>query len=331
MSKKAKIIFMIIGLGLLIMMFRVFGAEATIGHLKQTGWNFFWIVAINLPVNIFLSYAWMLMMPHSIKLSSFPKIVLARIAGDAPSSFNAIGGFAGEALKAMYLREILPFKQGLASVVLDRTIKTIALILIMLTGIIVSMFIINLPLYVNIISIMLSLGMLFFMLHLMKKQKNGFLEYIAGLFPDKIRNKIITGERLEHIKNIDNEIKSIFSKSERLRHFYIALCTHYTVLLVISTVEIYMIVVFANPGINLSILQAMFIYIVGFILTSAMFFMPANIGTSEGSYSLALFYLGFDPALGLSVGIIRRLRSFVWAGIGSLILFHAGLTTKEKK
>ncbi len=56
--------------------------------------------------------------------------------------------------------------------------------------------------------------------------------------------------------------------------------------------------------------------------------MPANLGTSEGAFTIALKFFSFDPALGISMGIIQRLRRFAWAGIGSLVLFHAGLMKK---
>jgi hypothetical protein len=57
--------------------------------------------------------------------------------------------------------------------------------------------------------------------------------------------------------------------------------------------------------------------------------MPANIGTSEASFSLALKFLGYDPAIGLTVGIIQRLRKFVWSGIGMIILFYGSVEKKE--
>jgi len=44
---------------------------------------------------------------------------------------------------------------------------------------------------------------------------------------------------------------------------------------------------------------------------------------------MALSLLGHDPVIGLSVGIIRRLRTFVWAAIGAVLLFYAGLIKRD--
>lgn len=94
-----------------------------------------------------------------------------------------------------------------------------------------------------------------------------------------------------------------------------------------GTFEIFIIMYYA--GGSATILDAMFVYLFGLFIAAAAFFVPLNIGTSEGSYSMVLAFLGYDPVLGLTVGIIRRLRALVWSGIGLLLLFHKGLTGKD--
>jgi len=98
----------------------------------------------------------------------------------------------------------------------------------------------------------------------------------------------------------------------------------------INTAEIFLIITFIEKVSSFNLLHAMFIYIFSFILSSMTFFVPANMGTSEGSFSLALAMLGYDPAIGLSLGIIRRFRHFTWAGIGIPFLFYAGLIKTKK-
>jgi hypothetical protein len=112
-----------------------------------------------------------------------------------------------------------------------------------------------------------------------------------------------------------------------MRHFYISLMIHYFSGFLASSLEVYLIIIYAGGTITL--IHSMFLYLFSMFLTSVVFFMPANLGTSEGSYSLALTFLGYDPAAGLTVGIVRRLRTFVWSGIGIVILFHAGLMKRK--
>jgi uncharacterized protein (TIRG00374 family) len=54
----------------------------------------------------------------------------------------------------------------------------------------------------------------------------------------------------------------------------------------------------------------------GAVMNGLFFFMPSNIGVMEGSLVFLFSSLGLDPALGLSLGLTRRLRRVVWIFIG---------------
>ena len=326
--KKTKIIFLVAGLLILYFLFRAFGLEKIVQHFSEMGWRFGYIVGIHLFSNIGLAYALRLFIKQPFSGREFVKLVFARIAGGATSSINGVGAFAGEPLKAMYIKDFVPFNSGLAAVVMDRTVHSISVIFIFLTGIIVGLFMLDIPLYVSLLSLTWILFVLFLMIILLKKQRDGFMEFLIGKIPKKLREKIMTEKRWETVKELDYEISALLSRENRGK-FCLSLGLHYFLILIISTVEIFLIVRFIADVPGFTPLYAMFVYIFGFILTSAMFFMPANVGTSEGSYSLALMMLGFDPALGLSIGIIRRFRSFTWAGIGVPFIFYAGLLRKD--
>ena len=47
--------------------------------------------------------------------------------------------------------------------------------------------------------------------------------------------------------------------------------------------------------------------------------VPAGIGLYEGGHYMAASILGLDPALGLSVSLIRRVREIFWDGAGVII------------
>ena len=156
------------------------------------------------------------------------------------------------------------------------------------------------------------------------------LDALCNACAERFRKKILNGPRQEKISKIDEEISYIFSSRDNLNHFYISLALHYFSIIISCSLEIYLIIRFISPVTGITFAESLFIYIFGFIATSALFFVPANVGTSEGSYSIALRILGHDPITGLSVGIIRRFRTFVWAGIGIALLFYAGLIRKEQ-
>lgn len=56
------------------------------------------------------------------------------------------------------------------------------------------------------------------------------------------------------------------------------------------------------------------------LLDGILFFVPAKVGTQEGGKVALFAALGLDPARGLTVGIVRRIRELVYAGAGLLAL-----------
>jgi uncharacterized membrane protein YbhN (UPF0104 family) len=51
-----------------------------------------------------------------------------------------------------------------------------------------------------------------------------------------------------------------------------------------------------------------------------LFFVPAKVGTQEGGKVLLFAALGLNPARGLTVGIVRRIRELTYAGLGLMAL-----------
>ena len=60
----------------------------------------------------------------------------------------------------------------------------------------------------------------------------------------------------------------------------------------------------------------------GAVINGLFFFMPSNIGVMEGSLVFLFASLGLNPALGLSLGLTRRLRRVVWIFIGWICLSY---------
>jgi glycosyltransferase 2 family protein len=64
------------------------------------------------------------------------------------------------------------------------------------------------------------------------------------------------------------------------------------------------------------------------VIDGILFFVPAKVGTQEGGKVLLFSMLGLDPARGLTVGVVRRIRELVYAGLGLAVL--AWLTASRR-
>lgn len=319
-------IFILVGLIILGLLFKTFGVKKTFDDIMRIGWRFGIICILFIPSQILLSYGWALLINHKIRIRDFYKVVFARIVGDATSSINSLAAIAGEPLKAMYIKEVVPLQTGLASVVLDRTAHMIGNTLNILTGILIALLILDIPKYIFAIAfglIFLVFAMLFFVI---QKQKEGFLDFLINLLPKKFRLKMMTESRKEKVNKLDIEIKYIFSTKKRKLRFFASAMIHYLTVFIFCSLEIFLIVKFL--GFDLTLLDSAFLYVFGLFISSVVFFMP--VGPLEGSYPIALSMMGMDPAMGLTIGIVRRLRTFVWAGFGMLLMFQQGFSVKQK-
>jgi uncharacterized protein (TIRG00374 family) len=326
--KKARIIFLCVGIILLGLLFAVFGVKEPVRQIVDFGWKFWLCVVIYLFNQLLLSYGWMVLIPCKLKARNYIDVLFARIAGDSTTTINSAAGVAGDALKALYLKDIVPFKKGFASVVLDRMLHTVGNTLLVVFGIIAAFFKLNLPSWTLILLLAVVLCFLLLMVFLIKNHSRGFIQYIVSKMPGFLKKKILTKERKPKIVQLDDEIKMVFSYKKNLRHVYVSLFMHTIPVLLSGTLEVYVIMYFINGSVTF--FDAMLVYIFGLFIASIAFFVPLNIGTSEGSYAIALRLLGYNPQLGIAIGMLRRIRALVWSLPGLFLLFHKGLTGGKK-
>jgi len=327
--KKTSYIFLAVGIVIFIMLFRIIGFGQTIENFKILGFNFFLIIGVHFLAKQFWVTGWKLLISVPVKMKHYYKLVLANIVGDSTSVINTAGIVAGDGLKALYLRSIVPFRIGLASVVMDRTIHSIGGVLVFLTGIIISFFVEAIPLYVSVLSLLFVVFLLGLFVYILKKQKDGVLAFVLDKLPTKLVNKIMNDSRWQKVHSLDKEITNVFEMKEGYSHFYLSLFLHYIATLVYHTLEVYLVVYFIDKNVNLSFFDAAFIFVIFYMVVTAAFFMPGNMGTGELAYVFAFKMLGLDGKLGLTVAIVNRLRVVLWAAVGTLLLFHAGLLGKK--
>ena len=92
----------------------------------------------------------------------------------------------------------------------------------------------------------------------------------------------------------------------------------------VGAVEIYVILAWVGAPVGWQ--TALALEIGSVLIDGILFFVPAKVGTQEGGKVLLFAMLGLDPARGLTVGVVRRIRELTYAGLGLAVL--AWLTTR---
>jgi hypothetical protein len=92
----------------------------------------------------------------------------------------------------------------------------------------------------------------------------------------------------------------------------------------VGAVEIYVILALVGGPVDWQ--TALALEIGSVVIDGIFFFVPAKVGTQEGGKVLLFAMLGLDPARGLTVGVVRRIRELTYAASGLAVL--AWLTTR---
>ena len=245
---------------------------------------------------------------------SFWRLALARVAGEAVNGTTPTGSVGGEAVKAWLIRDRVPFRESLPSVIVAKTTITIAQGLFLLFGLFVAW--LALPAQqswlLKPMAALLGLevlavgGFVYAQTAGMLAGSGRMLERIGVMRP---------AHRGLPLKRIDRAL-SLFYRRQPAR---LALSIGFHFLgWVVSAGETWFILWLLD--VPVSPVTAVIIEACGTAVRFMTFFIPGHLGALEGG-NVALFVaLGLDPASGLSAILIRRVREAAWIGVGFLVL-----------
>ncbi len=86
----------------------------------------------------------------------------------------------------------------------------------------------------------------------------------------------------------------------------------------VGAAEIYLILAWVGGRVDW--LTALAVETGSVLIDGMLFFVPAKLGTQEGGKVVLFAALGLNPARGLTVGVVRRIRELTYAGLGLLAL-----------
>jgi hypothetical protein len=90
----------------------------------------------------------------------------------------------------------------------------------------------------------------------------------------------------------------------------------------VGAVEIYLILYCVGDAVDWR--TALALETGSVLIDGILFFVPAKVGTQEGGKVVLFAALGLNPARGLTVGVVRRIRELTYAGLGLIALGWAG-------
>jgi uncharacterized protein (TIRG00374 family) len=308
------------GLGLLLLGYLIgrLGPEEIWRNLVVLKWTFPLVLLLALSWHLTNTLAWRFAFAPGPGQPRLSTLFMAKLAGEAVNQLTPLANIGGEPLKAYLLRRESPASRGLASVVINKAAQILTGLIFTAIGLSLVVLYwelpqaIPLPIKVGLV-LLLSIAALL-VWALWKQQKHLFSSLLKVLGRLGMRTDLLE-RRLARAARIDASIGQ-FYRDHKAR-FLLVLFFHGLGWL-LGACETY--VILRALGAEIDFAVAFLIASLTLIINSLFFFMPSNIGVLEGGQVFLLATLGLDPAMGLSLGIVKRMRKIFWISAGWLFL-----------
>lgn len=323
--KKLQIASFLAGLGLLAYLIYRTGWAALVAHLSTIGWGFAGIVLLSGGRNYLRAASWYYAIAPSHRNISLWALNNVMLAGEAVKYLTSSGPFLSEPLKASLVRERVTLLHGSSSVAVENMLYYLSVFLFMLSGLpllralgapdaadgfssrlLVSSYIVIAFMVLGIVFTWLSVRGRWYTIAvaagwLFARTPLGRVQKLHGAVP--------------HIRAVEDEIYAFYEK--RRGAFFLILSLNLAAHLA-NIVEVYFIL--SLMGVEASMAASYLIEVMTKLINLAFFFVPTRAGVYESGNAMVLDALGFSAGAGLALALIRKLRAFVWAGYGLLVL-----------
>jgi glycosyltransferase 2 family protein len=302
----------VVGLGVFAGLGWQIGLQAILAYLQRLGWRFGLIFLPYLLVFVCDTFGWRYAFTEPPPLD-FLRLLALQIIGKAANIITPLAPVGGDPLKAYLLQTVgVPFSAGLASVVISRTIATVAQGIFVLVITVVTFFSTGLPWQlVKAVAAALAIGAVLVGAFLFA-QTHGLFTGLLGMV-----RRLWHGHSLlqEGARELDRRIADFYR--QRWGRCVLSLTFHLLGWLV-EGVEVYVLL----KLLQLSAMPAVAIGIAALssAVRAASFVIPASLGFQEGGNIFIFSSFGLPADAAMAFSILRRMRELGWAAIGFLLL-----------
>jgi glycosyltransferase 2 family protein len=310
----AERIFLAGGLVLLSFLIYELGTGTVVANLRLVGWGIAPLILQETVAYLANTTGWLMAFPTPRPPIAFVHLLAARIAGDAVNYVTPTGTLGGEFVRTRFLRGRANSTALVASVAVAKLSQTVGQIAFIILGLAIILDDTPLPsaLRHGLLGGLAIFTVLIVTLVLVQRR---------GMFAPMLRIAQRLGvparapDLMRRLQHLDDEIARFHGNADGA--FFLSSASFFTGW-AWGIVEIYLILWFL--GVPVTVHRALTVEVLSVAIDGMLFFVPAKLGTQEGGKVLIFTLLGLDPAKGLSLGILRRIRELTWASVGLLLL-----------
>lgn len=327
LSRTVRVAIAGLGVGLFAFLIWKVGLSTFVENMHTLGWGLVALIGVGGLSHVVKTCAWWFTFDREHRIIPFPRMLKVRLAGEAVGQLSFAGPLLGETTRALMVRPAVPMINGISSVTLDRGIYTFTGALLIVVGALLSFFFgLNLSQSVRVYSAIFALGLAGFILLIVVTIRRRWrvlslalqaLERIGVL-------KALTESKKASVRKFEAIVSSFYAESRGSfwSSFVLNLLGH-----TLGVVEVYLVLWLL--GVKATLLVAFLIEALTKVVNLAGTVIPGNFGAYEGGNMVILGVLGLGGAIGLTLGIARRIRSLFWASLGLAILLVSGFHVRQ--
>jgi hypothetical protein len=308
----------IAGVALLVWQVRQTGADAILASLAQVGWGFLVILALSLIRFALRSAAWMSLMGGGVPFSG---ALGATMAGDAIGNVTPLSLLVSEPAKSLYLRDRVPGSRSFPALTAENFFYSVSVAIVIIIGTIAMLVAFAVPPDLQ----GAGLAALALMAAILAGALWVVLRRPAILSPIMDRLPLPLARRLAHrVREFEATTYAVVGRRRGALALTLACeAAFHLVSFVEAYYTLWLITGRSAP------LAAFVLDTVNRIIGVVFRMMPFRIGVDEATTALVAPAVGFSPAVGVTIALVRKGRLLVWAGVGIALAIRKGLRVSD--
>ncbi|MEI6667455.1 MAG: lysylphosphatidylglycerol synthase transmembrane domain-containing protein [Acidobacteriota bacterium] len=307
----------VVGVGFLVYLVHRIGLDVVWGNLTHFGWWFLLTCAMGASWLLLQAAAW-----WTVQDAYFARVRLAvlfrvKIISDSFNLLLPSASLGGDAMRAFLIRAHAPLRDGVPGVLFDKTVEFAASVVFLTTGLVLGLLFLHLPRALLIpagISVAITAAGTVALVILLRRGVTARLQKVGSRVP---RAAEWIASKHSQLLAVDENLRLLYSG--RITRALPPLMLHLGSRLV-GVLEF--LLVLRVLGAPVTLLQALFISTIVTIGNTVFFLLPGQWGAMESVHILVVQSLGYPPAIGLSLSIIRRIRRLLIVAV-ALMLYAA--------
>lgn len=326
-KRKFKLLMLLICVGLFVLLIEKTGPATIASRVYDVGAGFLILILISGARHLLRTTAWYSAIERQERKIRFRDLFGIRIAGEAVTDLTFLGPLLGETVKGVTLSKHISAEHSASSLVVENLAYSFSVGLLIVSGLV--LFISEYPLPPSVrAGSLIALGILFLagaLVGLIVKKQYRVVSKIL----DRLRSL-----NLQWVNRLQDKREKVVLFEENVYTFWYAHKTASIVILFLEILSIFTGVIEAWIILSLtvhrtSLFAAFMVETVNRVVNMFFAFVPMRIGVDEGGAALVLKTVGYGAVEGVSLAIIRKIRTLFWVAVGLVMVSHYSLSLKK--